>query len=158
MKKTKLQRAEPLLVELADGTEFLVYPCSREQMRTALELDPAPGEVRSPADAAAARALQLAALVGTSVGVRGSHLSSAVLIPPSSVGAWVRVESGPILGRLSLQEEGELLVAVMSMGVGQDPAHGVALQRVLKKKAILARRSSAASTTTVSNSPSTAEG
>ncbi len=144
MKTIQLHRPEPIEFTLPDGRAFIVTPATRAQMRAALALDPQPGEVRGPAEAAEQRARQVAALVGETVDAR------------SADGSWQSVESAALLGGLSTDEEMQVLGALMAQGHGQDPAAAVALHELAKKKAVLGALSGSPDlTATPSSSPST---
>lgn len=149
MKTVKLTRPDPIEFTLPDGRAFIVQPCTRAQMRAALELDPAPGEVRGPAEAAEQRARQLAALVGGQVEIMEVGYGAGLAV-------WKMEESGPILAGLSADEEMQVLGALMAQGHGQDPAAALALHDLAKKKAVLDVLSASRDlTATPSNSPST---
>jgi len=148
MKKTILQRPEDLEFELADGSSFVVKPYTRAQLRASIALDPRPGETRTPAQIGEQRAKQLAALVGETV----------MVCPDASRADELRYTEQPsssVLGKLTPDEEMQILTAILAQGHGQDPRSAVALHQMVKKKGILGRIvASAISTPTPSSSPS----
>ena len=125
-----LRHPEPLLLALDRlGRECLLPLPTRGQMRRAIELDPEPGAEESPADMDARRSLQLEILA------EGSDLPVELL---------------------TAEEEVQVLHAIVAAHHGYDPAHAVALQQTLKKKALLAAPLAVSmdSTATASSSPS----
>ena len=105
----RLTRPTPLEIELPDGRSFSIQPATRAQVRAVLALDPKEGTVETATEMDTRRAKQLAILV------EGSNLP---------------------VDDLTAEQENEILAAIMAVHHGHDPADAVALQRLLKKKAI----------------------
>lgn len=105
----RLSRPIPLEIELPDGRVFTLQPATRAQIRAVMALDPKDGTTETASETDERRAKQLAILA------KGSSLP---------------------LNELTAEQENEILAAIMAVHHGHDPADAIALQQLLKKKAL----------------------
>ncbi|GEM_PF-5918621 len=104
----KLRRARELQFELSDGRTFMLPPPSIAQITAVIELDPDADQNETPAETLTRIVAQLRIIVA---------------------GAF------PV-DELTLDEGREILQAVFAHVHGYDPNDMIALQRMLKKKAV----------------------
>jgi len=113
MIKTVLQRSTPLQFERLDGKKYVVPPITRGQIRRCIELDPVDDKKETHPEADERRAKQIAILLE-------------------------RCPEFP-LDDLTSTEEAEIIYAIMAAHQGIDPTDVIAIDRMLKKKAVIER-------------------